>query len=93
MTRREPAMLRRLAWRRIRVRRPDPCEPPSPDELEALRHYLPTPLFEAIVTATASISPGLDWFDELDARLGKGTGGQAAAAFLEADRDGKIVLT
>jgi hypothetical protein len=34
----------------------------------------------------------MDWFDELDAHLGKGTAARAAADLLEAARDGRIEL-
>ncbi len=85
-------MLRELARRRLKTWKPEPAEPPTAEELESLRHHLDPATFEQVAQVAATTPPGVDWFDELDSRLGKGSGARVACAMLEANQDGRLTL-
>ena len=87
-----PTVLSELARRRLKEWKAAPCEPPTSEELETLKDYLEPATFKEVARVTATTPPGVDWFDELDARLGVGVAAQTAAALLEADRDGRLIL-
>jgi hypothetical protein len=85
-------MLAELARRRLKEWKPEPAEPPTAQELESLRHYLDPATFEQVAQVTATTPAGVDWFEELESRIGAGMAARVAAAMLEAYEDERRAL-